>query len=216
MFTLKPKVTSLDVIVAFCFILFSDVSIAARLATYNFEVSPNLKTLTVTVTPASEAAIEALVPLSNRAWERLDSSSLVGLAIEKDGLVVEPGKSLYRYSTDIGMGFKGMLLTTVFSGNKFQITNFRDWFWVPKSWSAEEIVHLVFTTEKEISVSAPWVRPPGALTGNVLLNEFMATPTMLSNKGTVVIGRLQHVSLNVANANLRVSVTTTSPDVTKH
>ncbi len=89
---------------------FSSSSFAKNVATYKIQLSRNLKTLNIHVTPSADQDLSRLRPLSRNAWNRLDRNSLQGLAIRRSGLIVSPNAEHYRYSVNIGGGFKGWVL----------------------------------------------------------------------------------------------------------
>ncbi len=182
-------------------------SLATNVATYKIQVSRNLKTLDIYVTPSPDQVLTRLRPLSRNAWNRLDKNSLQGLTIRRAGLTVSPTADHYRYSVDIGSGSRrwssGNFLTGI-----IRLTDSRDWFWVPDQWQANDTIRVEFEIPEGLSVSTPWERISDRADEQDLSEHFLARPVMLFNKSTVLFGRLQLAQVKLPGGTLNLAVAT--------
>ena len=181
----------------------SNCGIAANVATYKIQVSPNLETLNVSVTPSPNHEFSLLRPLSDDAWDRLDKSSLQGLSVRKEGLAPSPTARRYQYTTDIGGGVKGWIMGSFLMEVAVHMTDSRDWFWVPEKWQANDTIRVEFVMPEGLSVSVPWQR--------VSDEHYLARPVMLFNRSTVVFGQLELEQLTLPGGTLNLAIAAKTP-----
>ena len=194
---------------------FSSSSLAKNVATYKIQLSRNLKTLNVYVTPSPNQVLTRLRPLSRNAWKHLDRDSLQGLMIRRSGLTVSPNAEQYRYSVDISGSFKGRIMRNILAEIAVRVTDSRDWFWVPDKWRTNDTIRIEFEIPDGLSVSVPWERIPDMADQPGAPGYFLARPVMLSKKSTVLFGRLQLEQVNLPGGTLNLAVaakTTASKD----
>ncbi len=185
---------------------FSSSSFAKNVATYKIQLSRNLKTLNIYVIPSPDQDLSRLRPLSRNAWNRLDRSSLQGLAIRRSGLTVSPNAEHYRYSVNIGGSFKGWIMGNILTDTGVRVTDSRDWFWVPDKWQANDTIRVEFEIPDGLSVSVPWEPIPEQAGKSATIEQFLARPVMLYKKSIVLFGRLQLEQVNLPGGTLNLAV----------
>ena len=185
---------------------FSGSSLAKNVATYKIQLSRNLKTLNIQVTPSPDQVLTRLRPLSRNAWNRLDKNSLHGLTIRRSGLTVLPTAEHYRYSVDIRGGFKGWIQGNILTEIAVRVTDSRDWFWVPDKWRTNDTIRVEFEIPDGLSVSVPWERIPDMADEPGAPGYFLARPVMLFKKSTVLFGQLQLEQVILPGGTLNLAV----------
>lgn len=186
----------------------SNSSLAANVATYKIQLSRNLKTLNIHVTPSPGQVLTRLRPLSRNAWKRLDKNSLQGLAIRRSGLTVSPSASQYRYTVDIGGRYGRRSSGNFLAGLSTRMTDPREWFWVPDKWRANDTIRVEFEIPEGLSVSVPWEPIPDRAGNSAATENFLARPVMLYRRSTALFGRLQLEQVKLPGGTLNLAVAT--------
>jgi len=187
---------------------FGSSSLAANVATYKIQLSRNLKTLNIDVTPSPGQVLTRLRPLSRNAWDRLDKNSLQGLTIRRSGLTVSTNANHYRYTVNISGRFGRRSSGHFLTGLSTRMTDSREWFWVPDKWRANDTIRVEFEIPDGLSVSVPWEPIAGQADNSAATDHFLARPVMLYKKSIVLFGRLQLAQVKLPGGTLNFAVAT--------